>query len=186
MPMNVYYLVKIILIVFNNIDSYQQILTRNRGPILGWYLFNIMCEYYATDVGTVYRKPKQFHICFNVKQNLITMGKWRKNVRVLTFWLFNSLKHDKNLSNKQDVAISYRKVFLNTEKELDNSGIVVTNNLLTPAAILGLIPLKFIHKFHSANLCPGLHYLVENYNLLSGMEGADKFLELLCHKLIEE
>ena len=69
---------------------------------------------------------------------------------------------------------------------MDNSGVVVTNNFFAPAAILGLIPLEFIHKFHSGNSCPGLHYLVENYNLLSGMEEANKFLELLSYKLIEE
>ena len=63
---------------------------------------------------------------------------------------------------------------------------MVTNNLLAPTATLGLIPSKFIHKFHSANSCPGLHYLVKSYNLLSGIEEVDKSLESLCYKFIEK
>ena len=59
--------------------------------------------------------------------------------------------------------------------QLDNSGVFVTNNILSPAVILGSISLKFIHKFHSVISCPGLQHLVENYNILSGMEETNNF-----------
>ena len=57
-PMTVYYFVKTIMLVFNNINNYQQILIRNRNPILGWYLFNLMCEYYTTDAKRISKNSK--------------------------------------------------------------------------------------------------------------------------------
>ena len=71
-----------------------------------------MCEHYATDVGTVNKKPKQFHIYFDVKHNFISKQEWIKNVRVFSFWWLNSLKNHKNLSNKHDITIAYRTIYL--------------------------------------------------------------------------
>ena len=94
-------------------------MAKNRGPLLGWSLYNLMCEHYATDVQTVNKKPIRFHIYFDVKHHFIKKEHWMKNVRVLSFRWLNSLKIMKSLSNKHDIVIAYQTIYLKSKKEMD-------------------------------------------------------------------
>ena len=63
---------------------------------------------------------------------------------------------------------------------------MIINNTLAIAAIIGLIPLKFIEFYHNANGCPGIKQLVETKGLLPGQDAANKFLDSLSCYLYEK
>ena len=81
---------------------------------------------------------------------------------------------------------SYKTFFNWAQKNLNYSGILITNHLLGLAAIISLIPLNFIHCFYAANQRPRIKYLIEKNRLLSEMYECSKYLDSFSWKVVEE
>ena len=91
---------------------------------------------------------------------------------------------DANASRRDNIS-GYGKTYRRTKETILNSCRMRINCLLAIAAIIGMVPLRYIEFYQNANACPAIQVLVKKKQLGTGQENANIFLDSLSHALKE-